>query len=328
MLQEAIKEYDLLRNKRPIVEGTSGSTGIALAYICKALQLPLHVVLPDDQAEEKKALLERLGASVTIVPTCAISNKDHYVNTARRMAKDLNGVFMDQFDNLANYKAHHEQTGTESLSTTYSFTLTHSLIGPEIWNQCHGNIDCFVMSAGTGGTIAGVSNYLKNKSKKIQIILADPTGSSLLSKVKYNVCYTAQQSERKIKKHRYDSIVEGVGLDRITKNFNLAVIDDAYSVTDQEVLDTVLTRSWNYSLIHSLTVTLTHSLLLTYSLLHSRTHSLIVTLTHLLTHCYTQYYTCSLIDSRTCSLIDSRTNSLRLMYYYSGKVYSLVLRRL
>ncbi len=111
MLQEAIKEYDLLRNKRPIVEGTSGSTGIALAYICKALQLPLHVVLPDDQAEEKKSLLERLGAFVTIVPSCAISNKDHYVNTARRMAKDLNGVFMDQFDNLANYKAHYEQTG-------------------------------------------------------------------------------------------------------------------------------------------------------------------------------------------------------------------------
>lgn len=111
MLQEAIREHDLLRNKRPIVEGTSGSTGIALAYICKALQLPLHVVLPDDQAEEKKTLLERLGAFVTIVPSCAISNKDHYVNTARRMAKDLGGVFIDQFDNLANYKAHYEQTG-------------------------------------------------------------------------------------------------------------------------------------------------------------------------------------------------------------------------
>jgi len=113
MLQEAVKEHDLLKNKRPIVEGTSGSTGIALAYICKALQLQLYVVLPDDQAEEKKVLLERLGASVTVVPSCAISNKDHYVNTARRMAKDLNGVFMDQFDNLANYKAHHDQTGAK-----------------------------------------------------------------------------------------------------------------------------------------------------------------------------------------------------------------------
>ena len=109
------------------------------------------------------------------------------------------------------------------------------------------------MSAGTGGTIAGVSNYLKNKNKKIQIILADPTGSSLLSKVKYNVCYTVQQSERKIKKHRYDSIVEGVGLDRITKNFNLAMIDNAYSVTDQEVLDTVSTHSFTSLFIHSLT---------------------------------------------------------------------------
>ena len=93
------------------------------------------------------------------------------------------------------------------------------------------------MSAGTGGTIAGVSKYLKSKDSNIKIYLADPTGSSLLNKVKYGVCYTYQQKESKIKKHRYDSIVEGVGLDRITKNFDMGMIDDGFTSDDQEILD-------------------------------------------------------------------------------------------
>ena len=115
---------------------------------------------------------------------------------------------MDQFENEANFNAHYAETG------------------PEIWAQTKGNVNAFVMSAGTGGTIAGVSRYLKSKKNDIKIVLADPNGSSLFNKVKFGVCYAHQQSERTVKKHRYDSIVEGVGLDRITANFDRAVIDD------------------------------------------------------------------------------------------------------
>jgi cysteine synthase A len=122
-----------------IVEGSSGSTGISLALQCKPLDLKLHIVMPDDQSSEKKTLLEKLGAEVTIVPCCAISNERHYVNQARKLANDLNGIFINQFDNISNYKSHYMETG------------------PELWHQTNGNMDAFVMSAGTGGTIAGIS---------------------------------------------------------------------------------------------------------------------------------------------------------------------------
>jgi cysteine synthase A len=142
MLEEAMKSPHFRRDgtgSAEFFEGTSGSTGIALVCLCNAFGLKLHVVMPDDQAEEKRRLLECLGASVTVVPCAAIASKDHYVNTARRMAKEANGIFVDQFENLANFRAHLEETG------------------PEIWKQTGGKINAFVMSAGTGGTIAGVS---------------------------------------------------------------------------------------------------------------------------------------------------------------------------
>lgn len=125
-----------------VVEGTSGSTGIALAYQCNARGYHLHIVMPDDQAMEKILLLRNLGANVVVVPVCSIASKDHYVNTARRMADELNGVFINQFENLANYSVHYEETG------------------PEIWDALNGKIDGFVMSSGTGGTIAGVSRFV------------------------------------------------------------------------------------------------------------------------------------------------------------------------
>jgi cysteine synthase len=221
MLQEAELNHPNYKVGCSIVEGTSGSTGIALANMCLARGLKLHIVMPDDQSTEKRKLLECLGAEVTIVPNCAISNKDHYVNSARKLAEQLNGggIFMNQFENKANMKAH--------VTTT----------GPEIWKQTRGEIDAFVMASGTGGTISGVSQYLKQKSSSIEIVLSDPQGSSLFNKVAHGVCYAKQQSERTIKKHRYDSIVEGVGLDRVTANFACANIDSAVCVADQEMLD-------------------------------------------------------------------------------------------
>eukprot|EP01038_Epipyxis_sp_PR26KG_P005842 gene5842-8062_t len=218
-----LKDCQNHHNYRPgvdVIEGSSGSTGIALAFQCNSLGLKLHVVMPDDQAVEKISLLQKLGANVVVVPCCAISNKDHYVNRARRLAEQLNGIFIDQFENKSNFDAHYCETG------------------PEIYHGLCGKIDAFVMSAGTGGTIAGVSRYLKEKiGSMVEIVLADPFGSSLLNKVLHNVCYSMQQSERTIRKHRYDSIVEGVGLDRITGNFNMAQIDTAVTVSDQEILE-------------------------------------------------------------------------------------------
>ena len=238
MLREAKRSNPLYKPGCNIVEGTSGSTGIALANLCLARGLQLHIVMPDDQADEKRHILECLGAQVHIVPNCAISNAKHYVNAARKLAQDINGIFLNQFENLANYQAHVAGTGPEIWKQLYAEQTGFGNAD----NKC--KLDAFVMSAGTGGTIAGVSQYLKQVSNnEVQVVLADPQGSSLFNKVMQGVCYTHQQSETKIKKHRYDSIVEGVGLDRVTANFSQALdsIDSAECVPDQEIL---LTAHW------------------------------------------------------------------------------------
>lgn len=210
-----------------VVEGTSGSTGISLANLCAARGHACLVVLPDDQASEKKAILKSLGAVVHVVPNCAISNPNHYVNIARRIAEiarskfEIPTVFMNQFENEANYRAHYTKTG------------------PELWKQCP-RMDAFVMSSGTGGTIAGVGRYLKEQSRgKCRVVLVDPPGSALYHRIKHGVAYAPQQRERGMKRHRYDTLAEGIGLDRMTANFRLGVdkIDDAIRVSDQEAVD-------------------------------------------------------------------------------------------
>lgn len=151
MLKDALRTHNQKQAKIDdtieVFEGTSGSTGIALAFQCNAIGISLNIVMPDDQAEEKRALLRSLGATVTVVPSCGIANKDHYVNTARRLAMEKNGIFINQFENLINYRVHYEVTG------------------PEIYGQMRAMgkhiIDAFVMSSGTGGTIAGVSRCLR-----------------------------------------------------------------------------------------------------------------------------------------------------------------------
>lgn len=218
MLDEA-EASGALRRGMTVFEGSSGSTGIALAFQCLARGYALHVVMPDDQASEKAKLLRQLGATVSITPCCSIANKDHYVNTARRLAQEGRGWFADQFENLANRRAHYTATG------------------PEIWEQAEGRVDAFVMSAGTGGTIAGVSAFLKERHPAVRVVLADPFGSSLAARVQHGVCYATQQAEGRVRKHRYDSIVEGVGLDRVTANFSAALIDEAHTAGDQELLD-------------------------------------------------------------------------------------------
>ena len=219
-----------------VVEGTSGSTGIALATLCAARGHACLVVLPDDQAVEKQRILRSLGAIVYEVPTAAISNPNHYVNLGRKaamLARDkfgVSAVFIDQFENLANFDIHYRQTGPELLRQLGELTGRRGL-------------DAFVMSSGTGGTIAGMATYLKeqqlNNNDDVQIVLVDPPGSALYHKVEHGVAYAVEQRERTLRKHRYDTLAEGIGLDRITRNFSSGVdcIDKAIRVTDQEAVD-------------------------------------------------------------------------------------------
>jgi cysteine synthase len=230
-LQEPFDDDDATLNKAMqrsitgglLVEGTSGSTGIALAALAAAKGHACLVVLPDDQAAEKRILLEVLGAVVHVVPTAAIANPQHYVNVACRLAAravslNIKAIFVNQFENLANFRVHYETTG------------------PEIWKQCRP--DAFVMSAGTGGTIGGVATYLKEQGN-FRTVLVDPVGSVLYSKVEHGVAFTSQQRERALLRHRYDSIAEGIGLDRITANMGkgLPFVHTAVTVSDQEAVD-------------------------------------------------------------------------------------------
>ncbi|KAJ3204147.1 hypothetical protein HK099_001253 [Clydaea vesicula] len=209
-----------------IFEGTVGSTGISLALIAKAKGYNCHIVMPDDQSEEKYLLLNSLGATVEKVRPCSIVDKNHFVNVAKRRANEMNNEpdkLSDQFESNANFKAHYTTTG------------------PEIFKQTGGNIDAFVMGAGTGGTLAGVSSYLKPLIPSIKIVLADPQGSGLHAKVKHNVLYSPFEKEGSRKRHQVDTIVEGMGQNRRTKNidklFENHLIDDSVKVKDIEALE-------------------------------------------------------------------------------------------
>ena len=238
-----------------VVEGTSGCTGIALATLCRLHGHACIVVLPDDQAIEKQETLRRLGALVKVVPTVSIANPDHYVNTARRLVQlgqdtmpMASIIWGNQFETPCNAAVHKETTGPE----LYRFFF-------EAREKDRGPLDAFCMGAGTGGTIAGVAQYFaeceQDKARKratrwwtrtsqpvhhTRIILVDPVGSVLAPKVNYGVAYCPQQKERGLRRHRYDSLVEGIGLDRITANVQagLPLIDSAYTIEDdQDVVD-------------------------------------------------------------------------------------------
>ncbi|RHZ78304.1 hypothetical protein Glove_166g96 [Diversispora epigaea] len=232
-----------------IFEGTTGSTGISIAMVSRAKGYNAWIVVPDDQAEEKYQLLEKLGATVEKVRPVGIVDKRQYVNLAQSRAQEFgkikkeksfenngddkqgdndndddnnkgSGYFADQFENLANFEAHYKGTG------------------PEIFKQTNGKIDAFIAGAGTGGTISGISRYLKPLIPNLKIYLVDPPGSGLYNKVKYNIMYSSSEKEGKRRRHQVDTIVEGVGLNRITENFNMSqgLIDDAINVTDEEAV--------------------------------------------------------------------------------------------
>ena len=208
-----------------VFEGTVGSTGISIAMIARAKGYKAWIVMPDDQAVEKYQLLEKLGASVEKVRPVSIVDKKQFVNLARERAANFGegeatGYFADQFENEANFQAH------------YNFT------GPELLRQTGGKIDALVLGAGTGGTLSGITCYLKEHVKNLKVFLADPQGSGLYNKVKYNVMYAPTEQEGNRKRHQVDTVVEGIGINRLTKNFDRGRrhIDDAFRVTDEEAI--------------------------------------------------------------------------------------------
>jgi cysteine synthase A len=192
-----------------VVEGTAGNTGIGLAHVCHARGYKLILLMPDNQSPEKYALLEALGAEVRKVPVVPYSNPAQYQHQAGRLAQELpNAVWANQFDNTANRRAHVESTG------------------PEIWEQTGGRIDAFVASSGTGGTLAGTSEFLKSRRASVRTVLADPPGSALSEFVRNG----------EVKATGKGSVTEGIGIGRITDNFRDAPVDAAVHVEDPETI--------------------------------------------------------------------------------------------
>ncbi|KAL4916679.1 tryptophan synthase beta subunit-like PLP-dependent enzyme [Aspergillus aurantiobrunneus] len=220
-----------------VYEGTSGSTGISLATLARAKGYLAHICMPSDQAIEKSDLLLKLGAIVDRVPPAPIVEKDNFVNRARALAqahtfspspessealpsRHGRGYFADQFENEANWRAHFGGTG------------------PEIYAQCNGSLDAFVAGAGTGGTISGVALFLKPKIPGLTVVLADPQGSGLYNRVRYGVMFDHKEKEGTRRRRQVDTIVEGIGINRVTANFEVGreLVDDAVRVTDAQAL--------------------------------------------------------------------------------------------
>ena len=221
IVQNALKKQ-LISKGGTIVEGTAGNTGIGLAIVCKEYELKLKVVIPKTQSVEKKETLKKLGAELIEVDAVPYINPENYIKKSKKIAEDLNkreskGVYWaNQFDNIVNSESHIQTTAEE------------------IWNQTAGTVDGFTCAVGTGGTLAGVSIGLKNKNKDIKIALSDPMGSALYSHIKKNKLESSGSS-----------ITEGIGNGRITKNFDKALIDEAFQTNDVDALNLI------YDLIES-----------------------------------------------------------------------------
>ena len=195
-----------------VVEGTAGNTGIGLAHICNARGYKCVIYMPDNQSQEKVEILKTLGAEVRVVPTVPYKDDNNYQKQAGRYAATLqDAIWANQFDNTANTLAHYESTG------------------PEIWRDTDQEVSAFVCSVGTGGTIAGVSKYLKEQNNDVQIVLSDCMGSALYS---YVTTGEAVMSEG-------PSITEGIGNSRVTDNFAEALVDWAVQISDQVMVDLI-----------------------------------------------------------------------------------------
>lgn len=202
-----------LRPGGTVVEGTAGNTGIGLSLVGAALGHPAVIVMPRTQSEEKKQALRAVSAQLVEVDAAPYSSPSHFVHHSARLANELDatlpkGAFWaNQFDNLSNRQAHYEGTA------------------PEIWEQTGGQIDAFVSVVGSGGTLAGVGTFLKERDPRILVALADPAGASL-----FNWFTKGEMSSEGT------SITEGIGVGRITGNIEGFAPDHAFRVEDADFL--------------------------------------------------------------------------------------------
>lgn len=192
-----------------VVEGTAGNTGIALATLANERGYKTIISIANNQAEEKFQTLRALGAEIRAVPPCPFANPAHFYHQAKAIAESIpNAYWANQFENTANFEAHYGSTG------------------PEMWQQADERIDVLTLSVGTGGTLAGTSSFLKEKNPKMQVVVADPYGSGIFDLIK-NGTLASEGS----------SVTEGIGIMRRTANFNLAQIDDAIKISDQQMIE-------------------------------------------------------------------------------------------
>ncbi|OLY84022.1 Cysteine synthase 2 [Smittium mucronatum] len=188
--------------------------------------------MPNDVASEKRQILEKMGATVELVKPCSIVDPNNFVRVAERRAQEYElfegeakdgsgesitrkGFFMDQFENPSNFAAHYKNTG------------------PEIFKQMKGKpkLDAIVHGSGTGGTISGLSLYLKPRIPGLKMYLADPPGSGLANKVNHNVMFSETEREGTRRRHQVDTIIEGVGLNRLTSNFSLLFQNSSFDIS-------------------------------------------------------------------------------------------------
>jgi cysteine synthase A len=200
-----------LKPGETIIEGTAGNTGIGLTMVGLARGYSTVIVIPETQSVEKIQLLRTLGARVITVPEKPYSDPGNYNRQAQRLAQENGWFWADQFDNTDNRLAHYETTG------------------PEIWEQTSGEVTAFVSSIGTGGTLAGASQFLKERNPKILAVCPDPFGAAMWSWFK---CGNVETKDG-------NSIAEGIGQTRVTKNLEGVVVDEAYRVDDQTALTIV-----------------------------------------------------------------------------------------
>jgi cysteine synthase A len=206
---EDFERRGLLTAGGVVVEGTAGNTGIGLTLVGNARGYRTIIVMPDDQAPEKYALLKLYGADLRVVPAAPYTNEANYYHEARRIAESIPGaVWANQFENTVNRDTHERTTG------------------PEIVAQMAGKLDAFVAAAGTGGTIAGTGRALKAHNAAIRIVLCEPYGSALYNYVKHGEL-----------KAEGDSFAEGIGIKRLVANFAGAPVDDAVRVDDRTMVE-------------------------------------------------------------------------------------------
>ena len=208
------EEKGLLEPNGNIIESSFGNTAIGLALVCNAKGYNLKIVMPNITVPSKRDIIRNMGAELLLVEAKPYSDPGNYQRVAQRLAEEENKkgnkiFWASQFENLANYKFHEKTTSAE------------------IFNQTDGKIDGFTCAIGTGGTLTGVSVGLKSKNKKIIIACTDSQGSSMFN------YFTNGKPEKKGE----ESITEGIGQARVTKNLENCLVDQSFFVSDQECME-------------------------------------------------------------------------------------------